>query len=368
MPTFVLNRGDSLTLPHQPLHLSARIVRSGTPARLGARLVGGPPMAGARHPNPELMILPSVAEPTVVRVSPSDTDVFAERTTVTLHLWTDDVHNAEQIVVLVNGVDASGLGSCDLLVLGPTDEGVTVTAVESAGDEPVGGLAARVRSEAWSRLRISELGAPARSDLAIGIDVSSSMLASFVDGSVAALVEAVVGVSFVVGRPPGRVRACLLGQTPTWLPEMPGHELPDAVIAAVRRSGLECGFRPWTATPPVAEDGRSVFYVLTDAEPPDAGAFAAATATDGVIRHLIISGCPPLDTESSTEPRSDSPSLRSPRTVVEPPTLSRRPATVTTAAADDLQEPSSGPRLTALVSSLLAPWTSDVEEIERSAR
>jgi len=160
-------------------------------------------------------------------------------------------------------------------------------------------------------------------------------------GSVAALVDAVVGLSYVVGRP-GRVRAGLLGRRACWLPELPARGLSDAVLAEIGRTGLECGFRPSHAPLPVPVGAGPpvVMYMVTDAAPPDAEALAEATAGDGVTRHVLVSG------RRGTFPACPSGVHY---TVLEPPP----PAT---SAAEFLLQPSSAAAVETFVSSLVAPW------------
>lgn len=346
MPTYRLSPGDWVRIPSRTLHLSARQARTGRPARLRTE-VHGAPDTSPYHESPELTVLPAPARRTLVRVLPDPAaGVFPDGTTVTLRLRTEVPRGSREDAdeVVVNAMDVSGLASRELVVLTPDTDGprLTVFAVSAVADDPVDGFAARVRSGARVVLGRDELAGPDRVDLLIGVDTSASMRPALSDGSVAALVDAVVGLSYVVGRP-GRVRAGLLGRRPSWLPELPGRELSGAVLAEIERVGLECGFRPSAAPPPVpVGTGRpAVMFLVTDAVPADAGVLAKAGDRDGIALHVLVSGWPGTSGDCPAGVAC---------TVLEPPPPP-------TSAAQHLLQPSSAAAVESFVSSLVVHWT-----------
>jgi len=347
MPTYMLHQDDRVRIRSRTLHLSARQARTNRPVRLCTEVDGLPDRP--YHESPELTVLPAPARSMLVQVLPDpDAGVFPDATTVTLRLWTEVSPGSREEAdeVVVNAVDVSGLVSRELVLLTPDGPWLTVSAVNVVADDPVDGFAARVRSGARAVLGRDELAAPDRVDLLVGVDVSASMRPAVSDGSVAALVDAVVGLSYVVGQP-GRVRAGLLGRRPSWLPELPGRELSAAVVAEIARAGLECGFRT-SAVPPavtVGTDRPAMMFLVTDAVPPDAGVLAEAAARDGTTRHVLVSGWPGASGVSPTGVRC---------TVLEPPP----PAAF---ASQHLLQPSSATAVESFVSSLVAYWTTGAD-------
>lgn len=347
MPTYLLYQDDRVRIPSRPLHLSARQTRTGRPVRLRTE-VDNVPDSSAYHQSPELTVLPAPTRPMLVRVLP-DAGVFAEGTSVTLRLVTEvspgSGEEADEIVV--DAVDVSGLPSRELVLLTPDGGRLTVAAMNAVAEEPMDGFAAHVRSVARTVLGRDELPGSDRVDLLVGVDISASMRPAVADGSVAALVDAVVGLSTVVGRP-GRVRAGLLGRRPCWLPEMPARDLSAAVVAEIGRTGPECGFVRSPAPPPdeVGSGGPTMMFLVTDAAPPHAQLLAEATERDGITRHILVSGWPGACGDCPAGLRC---------TVLEPP------PPVATSAGQHLLQPSSAAVVETFVSSLLAGWTNEFD-------
>lgn len=352
MPTYLLYQDDRVRIPSRTLHLSARQTRTGRPIQLRTE-VDSVPDGSAYHASPELTVLPAPTRPLLVRVL-SDAAAFAEGTSVTLRLVTEvpPGSNDEVDEIVVDAVDVSGLASRVLVLLAPDAGWLTVSAMNGIAEDPVDGFAARVRSTARTVLG-DELPDPDRVDLLAGVDVSASMRPALADGSVAALVDAVVGLSYVVGRP-GRVRAGLLGRRPSWLPEMPGRELSGALVAEIRRSGLECGFHQSSVAPPpgIGADQPMVMFLITDTAPPHARTLARAGKRDRVTPHILVSGWAGACGASPTGPRL---------TVLEPPPP-------TASAVQHLLQPSSAPVVETFVASLVAPWTTELGSADAHRR
>ena len=89
---------------------------------------------------------------------------------------------------------------------------------------------------AWAALLVEERGHPERHDTTLLVDRSASMRSAVADGSLATLVEAVVGLASVIGRR-DPVRVGLAGRLVTWLPPVRGPELPAAVATALEDGG-----------------------------------------------------------------------------------------------------------------------------------
>lgn len=342
MPTYMPERGSAVAMPPRPLQVHAWDQHTTRPVRLRADLEDGPPDPRAQYPYAGLLLLPGVGRPTRVRVSPAqDGTLFPHGTRIGLRLQTDGVAGTEPVQVVVGGVDASGLGSCDLLLLRPQTDRLVVEVLDAVGDDPLDGLAAVVRAQAWKHLQVEEYGPPPRWALSLLVDGSGSMRAGIDDGSVAALVEAVVGLAAVLGAG-GTARTGISGRAVTWLADSPGRHLADTVVTAIRDGGYGVGFRPSaTELPAAGPDGRGAVVLITDGSPPDAAALAERCARDGVHGQVLVTG-------HQAVVGNPPPGIA--YTVLAPPPPGRP-------ALEHLRAPESAAVLDAFLTSLLAPWT-----------
>jgi hypothetical protein len=121
-------------------------------------------------------------------------------------------------------------------------------------------------------------------DLTVAVDLSASMAPVIGDGSVAAVVDGVVGLGQVVGF--GRsLDVRLLGERPVDVEPVAPTALAAATMKAIGRAGLGCGFRSVPTT--ARESPGSVTYVVTDGVPADVAALRAAKRR-GEHRHLVV--------------------------------------------------------------------------------
>ncbi len=343
MATYQPEPGSTVTVPRRTLRVSAWDTRRREPQRIDADIEDGPPDPTARRPHLGLLLLPDVVRPTVVRVRPpGDAAFFPAGARIGLRLETEPTPGAEPVEVIVENVDVAGLRACEVLVLRPRDgvpPTLAVEVVDAVGEDPMEGLAARVRSAAWAALRVEERGHPERHDTTLLVDRSASMRSAVADGSLATLVEAVVGLASVIGRR-DPVRVGLAGRLVSWLPPVRGPELPAAVAAALEDGGYGCGFRPASADLDDTPGRPSAIFLLTDATPGDVTALADRSRRDGRRRHVLVAG-PDLAGRRTAGV---------PHTVLVPPPPGAR-------STEHLLAPESRRVRERFLASLLAPWS-----------
>jgi len=331
MPTYLLKDQERTTIARRRVQVSVTVDRSACPIVLEATCGGGPD-GSAIVPRPGFMILPRVADRTVIRVVPGNGAIFPAGTRVGLMLRTEpDRGDPEPDEVIVRTVDVSGLGSRDLAAVDVDGPRLGVSALAAVVAAPVGRLQAMARAAAVTAvLGVDRLTGGLVEASVVAIDMSVSMAPAVAEGSVEAVVDVVAGISLVVGH--GRpLRVCLLGKQPVWLPETPIHELAVSTARQVNDFGFEYGFRSWPAAlRDIASEARTVVYVVTDGIPADGPDSHAPDAA----RHLVTIG-----------PAGGPVPTAVPYTAFPSPPPGRR-------AADHLL--GSPPRLAELVSSLLA--------------
>ena len=116
--------------------------------------------------------------------------------------------------------------------------------------------------------------------------MSSSTAPLYADGTVAAVVDVVVGLSHVIGH--GRaLDVALLGEPTVHVRSDEPIALAEATDEAIRTTGRGCGFRSVAREPQVGRE--TIVYVLTDAVPVDVGAIRAARDR-GENRCLVVAG------------------------------------------------------------------------------
>lgn len=356
MATYQPEPGTTLTIPRRTLRVTAWDTERREPQRVDADIEDGPPDPTARRPHLGLLLLPDVTRGTVVRVRPpGDAAFFPAAARIGLRLETEPRPGAEPVEVVVENVDVAGLRACEVLVLRPQGDLVAVEVVDAVGEDPMEGLAARVRSRAWAALRVEERGHPDRRRTTLLVDRSGSMRPAAEDGSLAALVEAVAGLASVVGRR-DPVRVGLTGRLVTWLPPVRGPELARSVVAALAERGHGCGFRPSAVEldspdayrrEPGTEPG--AVFVVTDTTPSDVATLADQTRRDGRLRQVLVAGPDHAGRATSALPH----------TVLAPPPPGLR-------ATEHLLGPGSHGALDAFLDSLLAPWAALADPLTAS--
>lgn len=308
VPTYVLDGDGVAELPLRPVTVALQVVGTQSPVQLQALGEAGEDGSAVR-PVPGMMVLPRVSAPTLVRVVPAPgSALFPPGTTVHVSLSAGARGDVDPDRAVLTPVDVSGLSHADLVTVDRAGERVSVTAVKTAVDEPLGALGAAARTAARGVLGVDQLPPAERVDLLVVVDTSASMVGPTADGSLRAAVEVLAGLSQVVSG--GReVRVGTLGPDVSWLPAVPAREWGTAVQAAVRAHPLTVGFRsvvPGLAG--LAPTRNVVGYVLTDAVPGDVAALRAAGEVEGEARHLV-----------TLAPRSGTAAAGLPQTALDPP-------------------------------------------------
>jgi hypothetical protein len=304
MPTYRLNGHDRITIARRPIKVT--VSSAGPPGQvvLGARR-GAEPDLGAQHPRPGEMILPNVVGETVVRVTPGPSrDMFLDGTVVSVTLSTQRSRDADEDVVLVLPIDVSSRFHRDVVAVDLDGGRLSVTALDVVVDRPLPPLPAAARGAARACLGVDRLPEPV--DVVMAVDTSASMVPAFLDGSVAAAVDVLAGLSQVIGRDREPL-VYLIGEGAHPLPETPLAELTATTVAAMERFGFGCGCRG--ALPEPAGSTGAFTFIVADAVPADI-ATPGATGPADPMRHVVLLG--PRETH---RPRSGEPTL----TVIPPP-------------------------------------------------
>jgi hypothetical protein len=247
---------------------------------------GEGPAPGALSPRPSQMILPRIDDgpAVVVRVLPGrGVGLFAEGTTVNLTIRTDRGRDGEGDVVVVRDVPVSGLAVCDLVALEIHDATrLQVFALAIPRNTPLGPLAAAARDA--TRHRLGDDDTMRARSLLVAVDMSVSMSAAFRDGTVAATVDVVAGMSDVIGVGQ-ELRVCLLAEHPVLLPPAEPADLAAATLDAAGTTGMGCGFRSVPAGLPTVAGGLT--FVVTDGVPADAAMLRTARRRGEDIRLVV---------------------------------------------------------------------------------
>lgn len=294
MPNYILDDHDRIPIARRPLRVEVAAEGVAGAVALVARR-GQAEDRSVLHPRPGVMILPRIDERTVVRVEPSGVQgVFPDGTVVTIRLITDEMRDTEPDVVTVQSMDVSGLAYRDLAAVDVDADRLVVSALNAVVDVVLGELAAAARSAARAVLGVDRVTDADAVHLVVGVDVSTSMAAAIAEGSVAAMIDVVAGLSHVVGFG-RRLSVCLLGDRPTWLPDVPVTELAASTAQAITATGLGCGFH---AAPPElrgAPRESTVMYVVTDGMPADVEELRRIgrprrSGELGDVRHVVTIG------------------------------------------------------------------------------
>ncbi|MBL8926650.1 MAG: hypothetical protein JNM77_10465 [Pseudonocardia sp.] len=290
--SYILDDDDRVTIARRPLKLTvtARTAAGRTLREGGVLLtaeVGGAPAPHALVARPSQMVLRAVEGTTVVRVLPGEgLPAFPEGTILDLTLRTDGTRDVDGDVVIVRDVEVSGLVVRDLLQIEQHDPNrLTVSALRVVSDEPLGPLSAAARAAARHRLGVERASEPR--DLLVAVDMSASMAPRLADGTVAAVVDVVVGLSQVIGAGRGLTVSLLAEPTRRVLADVPA-ELAAATTREAKAAGLSCGFR--SVPPGDGVNRETVVYVVTDAVPADVAALRAARGR-GENLSLVLVGC-----------------------------------------------------------------------------
>lgn len=242
-----------------------------------------------RSPRGGQLILPTIIGRTTVQVTGAVEGArFGTGTGVTITLRLDQTAGSDEEHVVIRNADLGGRVVREVVELEVAEDGrLTITALEVVTDPALDPLAEAARAAARAHLRCDRT--PGAVSLRVAVDMSASMDVAVRDGSLAAAVDVVAGLSHVVGADKRagtyrKLEVCLVTDRPVPLPGVPAKDLAKATLEQVGRTGRGCGFSS-TATGPPA--GGSVTYIITDAVPPDIAALRAAHRPDDV-RHLVL--------------------------------------------------------------------------------
>jgi hypothetical protein len=179
--------------------------------------------AGAEQPvvrsNAHHAVLPRVTGPVTVAVRPVDAPRFRPGTVIHLVIAHDDPGEIDPVQVLFDPVDVSGDSGVVFAALRPIGSQIELN-VSAVADAPLSPLGSAARSSA--RKVIGRGPAQSAEPVVLAVDTSASMRPWFMDDSVAAAADVVVGVASALGM--GSVSAVLVGTEAT-----PVALGPDAV-------------------------------------------------------------------------------------------------------------------------------------------
>jgi hypothetical protein len=205
MPIYVVGaHNPRVQIPDQPLTVSI----SGSVGAT-ALLVTADHDQRVMRPNPHLAVLPRLSGTVSIGVKPATgIGAFAQGTVVNLAIGHDSATDLDPVQVVFDPVDVAGDSEVELAVLTPVGAGIEVVAV-ALPDIPLSRLATAARTSA--RKVVGRGARASHGAVVLAIDASASMRPLFVDGSVAAVADIVVGVADAVGV--SDVTAILVGET-----------------------------------------------------------------------------------------------------------------------------------------------------------
>lgn len=318
MPTYILDEGAAVRLPRGALTIALQASGPANQVRIQAIRDGQEvPADAVIRPRPGLLVIPQVSSRTVIRVVPTAPLRVFGPVTVSLTIAVDRRSEPDPERAVVSAVDVAGLGQRDLVALESDDQGTIVSGM--GGDDTsdaISGLADAARVAAREILGVDRVPAVVATNVVVALDQSASMRGSLADGSVAAVLDVIAGVTRVLcnGR---RVAACLMTSPVTWLGDVDAGALATTVV---NRSTGESSVVGFSAAEPslrgFAPDENTVTYVVTDGVPADVEALAQEDAIDGEARHLVL-----LQPRTAWDVRDATPEV--PTTVVEPGTRDR---------------------------------------------
>jgi len=265
MTDYVLRAGESLELPRSIMHVKAS----------GAAIVVEDP--GVQRQRNNYIVVPSdIVGATVELAPPNGQNVFPADMAVGMIVSV--LADGEQHIVRLGQVNLAGLGAIAALSITTVGdqwrlscllEGVT-------GHEGIVGKAqaiARGMGVAW----------PEGVAVTVGVDGSASISRAMSSGSLAAVIDVIVGVSNVIGsnRPPTVI---YLGDKTVRFADQQTGLTPGEWVVAVRASGspqLGVEFNPVETE--AAKHDHHLAYLVTDCEP------SIASGANGAW-HVIILG------------------------------------------------------------------------------
>ncbi|NQX12314.1 hypothetical protein HQQ80_11810 [Microbacteriaceae bacterium VKM Ac-2855] len=294
MPSYMLTADAVVRLSDRPLTVRLQL-QGGAHARLDA-VVGSELLASAVRPRADLLIVPSVTERIVIRLTPVGTDRFPGGAVANVSVGIDDARSADPERAVVPPLDLAGLDQREILVLEPGQGGVLVHAVRRVDVgfplDPVGEAA---RIAAVEILGTQSVAAMSALNVVTAVDASASFRRFLEDGKVgqpstAETVASVLdGVSAVITAGERR-GAAVVGAAARRFELPPGDAMPVALVAAMNSAPRSSGLRSGSAALTGFAPGNTMTFVVTDAVPADVAAFEAADEIEGEARHLAFVG------------------------------------------------------------------------------
>ncbi|OYO18095.1 hypothetical protein CGZ93_16195 [Enemella dayhoffiae] len=281
MPTYVLEGGGSARLPAKPLTL-----RLQTPGSTPVRLLGfrdGQPDHSAITPMPGMLVLPRVDGPIEVRAVPDSGRTFGSGTVASLSAAIELHGDPDPERAVIPSVDLSGLAQRDLVRVERVGNELVLTAMGVVHDTPLPPLAARARDLAREILGLERIPDDQARALQVVVDGSASMRPLVGEGSVAAVVEVLVGLSRVTAGEreltaqvaSDRARPVQVGSV---------EELPRAVHDLLTDGPMATGFRI-----PAADSGAEVARcVVSDGVPAGFGVPDRNAEGEGAEPMLVL--------------------------------------------------------------------------------
>ena len=290
MPTYMLEGDKEARIATGPIRIQVHASGDASFAIVATTNDGKP--VDTINPRADIMVIPRLPARSRISVKPASAgSVFSQGTTLNLTLTIDGQASADPERVVLSAVDVSGLGIQELLSLEAQDGHIaTRSLVTPKQDDELGGLAKAAQVATREILGVDQVDGTSSVNLVAAVDGSASMLAATRDGSVAALVEVLVGISRVIS--PGRtISGAIVTEDVAWVESAKSSGLGGELSRAQESRPLGTAFRSAAA----GLAGRSanqntVTYVITDAVPADIAELRAVDEVEGEARHLVVLG------------------------------------------------------------------------------
>jgi hypothetical protein len=198
MPTYVLQGNGDVTVGVGAVTIQVVALGETGPGRIAVALTrAGSPVDGVIAPRPGMLVVPMPSGRSVVRVSPVGAAAFPAGTVLGLALVVDERLPDPDRIVLAN-VDVSGLPHRDLATLEVTGAKLTARAAAVESAAVLSELATAARIATREILSIDRVGPDSAVNVSAVVDGSASLEPRWRDGTLAALLEVLLGVADVV--------------------------------------------------------------------------------------------------------------------------------------------------------------------------
>lgn len=320
MPTYMLDGTDKVRFPQRPLTVTLR-VQGEQVARLVVQREGEQLVPAVQRP--DLIVLSHIEGKIIVSVVPVGKESFPANTIVNLSIVVEDRTTFDPERAVLVPVDVSGLGRRDLVSIENIDTALELSAGENYEHENLSPLANAARAITRELWEAHGTGQPAFNML-LAVDGSSSAVGLRDDGTFHALVEVVTGMAQVIGDG-GRLRAAIVDEVSTLLPDSDLATIPTALMESLRDRIPTTGFRVSSAQRELhIPNAEQIVYVLTDSMPTDIRHLGNWESGSGNQWHIIAATSPSVwhllngtTRHTVIEPGNDAQSLES-RLLAEP--------------------------------------------------